>query len=106
MHAIHPAFHVLMLEPLVPNTIPEWTQSPLPPVEIDGKAEYEISQILDSKTDQCRRPCDLLYLVCWAGYEGTNEEMSWVLATELGHATGIMTNFHSAYPAKPRPWAR
>ena len=48
----------------------------------------------------------LLYLVRWAGYEGTDEETSWVLATELGHATEILTDFHSAYPAKPGPWAR
>jgi hypothetical protein len=99
MRAVHPVFHVSMLEPSVPNSIPERTQSPPPPVEIDGEAEYEISEILDSKTDWRRRPCDLLYLVRWAGYEGTNEETSWVLATE------ILTDFHSAYPAKPGPWA-
>jgi Chromo (CHRromatin Organisation MOdifier) domain len=104
MRAVHPVFHVSMLEPSVLNSIPEQTQSPLPPVEIDGEAKYEISEILDSKTDRHRRPCDLLYLVRWAGYEGTDEEMSWVLATELGHTTEIMTDFHSVYPAKPGPW--
>jgi hypothetical protein len=65
-----------MLKPSVLNSIPERTQSPPPPVEIDSEAEYEISEILDSKTDRCHRPCDLLYLVSWAGYEGTDEEMS------------------------------
>jgi hypothetical protein len=94
MRAVHLVFHVLMLEPSVPNSILEWTQSPPPPVEIEGEAEYEISEIRDSKTDRQCRPCDLIYLVCWAGYEGTNEEMSWVLVTE------IVTDFHSAYPAK------
>jgi hypothetical protein len=67
---------------------------------LNSEPEYEISEILDSKTDRRRRPCDLLYLVRWAGYEGTNEETSWVLVTD------IVTDFHSAYPAKPRPWAR
>jgi Chromo (CHRromatin Organisation MOdifier) domain len=95
-----------MLEPSVPNSIPEQTQSPPLPVKIDGKAEYEISEILDSKTDRHRRPCNLLYLVRWTGYEGTDEETSWVFATELGHAAEIVTDFHSAYPAKPGPWAR
>jgi hypothetical protein len=103
MRAVHPVFHVSMLEPSVPNSIPEWTQSPLPPAEIDGEAKYEISEILDSKTDRHHRPCNLLYLVRWAGYEGTDEETSWVLATELGHATEIVTDLHSAYPAKPGP---
>jgi hypothetical protein len=51
MRAVHPVFHVLMLEPSVSNSIPEQIQSPPPPVEIDGEAEYEISEILDSKTD-------------------------------------------------------
>jgi hypothetical protein len=106
MHAVHPVFHVSMLEPLVLNSILERNQSPLLPVEIDGEAEYEISEIRDSKTDWRRRPCDLLYLVRWAGYEGTDEETSWDLATELSHATEILTDFHSAYPAKPGPWAR
>jgi hypothetical protein len=98
MRAVHPVFHVSMLEPSVPNSIPERTHSPPPPVEINGEAEYEISKILDSKTNRCRRPCYLLYRVRWAGYEGTDEEMSWVLVTE------IVTDFHSAYPAKPGPW--
>jgi hypothetical protein len=103
MRAIHPVFHVSMLDPSVLNSvlnsILEQTQSPPPPVKIDSEAEYEISKILDSNTDRRHRPCDLLYLVHWAGYEGTNEETSWVLVTE------IVTDFHSAYPAKPRPWA-
>ena len=106
MRAVHLVFHVSMLEPSVLNSIPERIQSPPTSVEIDGEPEYEISEILDSKTDRRRRPCDLLYLVRWTGYEGTDEETSWVLVTELGHATEIVTDFHSAYPAKPGPWAR
>jgi hypothetical protein len=47
--------------------------------------------------------CKFLYLVKWAGYEGTNEETSWLLATELRHAMEIVTDFHAAYPDKPGP---
>jgi hypothetical protein len=36
-----------------------------------------------------RRACKLLYLVQWSGYEGTNEETSWILANELGHASNF-----------------
>ena len=104
MRAVHPVFHVSMLEPATPNSIPNRIQSPLPPVEIDGEPKYEISEILDSKVDKCRRHCNVLYLVRWAGYEGTDEETSWVLASELGNAPEIVSDFHTTYPAKPGPW--
>ena len=45
MQAVHPVFHVSMLEPTHGNIIPERTQSPPPLVEIDSKPEYEISKI-------------------------------------------------------------
>jgi hypothetical protein len=93
-----------MLEHATPNSIPNRVQSPPPPVEIDGETEYEISKILDTKIGQRRKPCNLLYLVRWAGYECTNGGTSWVLATELGHSADLVTDFHSAYPAKPGPW--
>ena len=94
-----------MLEPATRNEIPNRVQPPPPSVEINGDIEYEIAEILDLKIDRRRRHCNLLYLVRWAGYEGTDEETSWMLATELGHASEIVTEFHSAYPAKPGPWS-
>lgn len=103
MRAIHPVFHVSQLEPATPNTIPGRVQPPPDPVEIDGEPEYEIAQVLDSKIDRRRRSCQLLYLVRWLGYEGTDEESSWVLATELEHAQELVSDFHTAYPAKPGP---
>ena len=104
MRAVHPVFHVSMLEPATRNSISNRIQSPPPPVEIDGEPEYKISEILDSKVDKRRRHCNVLYLVRWAGYEGTDEETSWVLASELGNAPEIVSDFHAAYPAKPGPW--
>jgi Chromo (CHRromatin Organisation MOdifier) domain len=64
--------------------------------------EYEISEILNSKLDK-RQACKLLYLVRWSGYEGTDEETSWILANELGHASEIVSEFHFRYPNKPGP---
>ena len=92
-----------MLEPSVPSVIPEHEQPPPPPVEVDGEPEFEIAEILDSKLDNRHCTCKLLYLVKWAGYEGTDEETSWLLAMELGHAAEIVTDFHTAYPDKPGP---
>ena len=93
-----------MLEPAHSNVIPERTQSPPPPVKIDGEQEYEISEISDSKINKCQKHCNIVYLVRWTGYEGTDEETSWILANKLGHASEIVTDFHRAYPDKPGPW--
>ena len=104
MRSVHPVFHVSMLEPSTPNRIPDRAQPPPPPVEIDGEVEYEISEVLDSKVDKRRRPCNLLYLVKWTGYEGTEDETSWVLATELTNAPEAIAEFHTRNPSKPGPW--
>ena len=103
MRAIHPVFHVSMLEPSVLNSIPNRIQPPPPLITIDDELEYEISEILDSKMDNRRCVCKLLYLVKWSGYKGTDEETSWLPANELGHASEIVTEFHIRYPTKPGP---
>ena len=100
---MHLVFHVSQLEPTIPNTILNCVQPPPPPVEIEGKPEYEITEILDSKIDWCHRNCKLLYLVHWLGYEGMDEETSWLLATELGRASDLISDFHSCYPNKLGP---
>jgi len=105
MCTVHPIFHVSQLKPAISNTIPDQIQPPPPPVKVDGEPEFEISEILDSKVDRRCRPCKLLYLVRWSGYKGTDEEMSWLLATELGNATELLENYHVWYPDKPRPLA-
>jgi hypothetical protein len=80
MRSVHPVFHISMLEPSVPNTIPKHEQPHPPPVKAGGDAKFEVTEILDSKIDNRHRTCKLLYLVKWAGYEGTDEETSWLLA--------------------------
>ncbi len=74
-HAIHPVFHVSQLEPVEENTIPNCTQLPPPPVEVNGEEQYKIAQILDSKLD-CQFQCPLLYRIQWLGYEGPDEEFA------------------------------
>jgi len=102
MRMVHPVYHVSMLEPHFPSSIPNRTVDPPPPVEIEGEVEYEIAEILDTKLDR-RRRCKLLYLVRWTGYEGTDEETSWITADELSHAKELVSDFHKAYPDKPGP---
>ena len=105
MRGVHPVFHVSMLEPATPNEIPNWTQTLPPPIEIEGEPEYEIAEIADSKID-CRHSCKLLYLIRWLSYEGTEEEFSWLPATELEYAAELVAEFHSTYPTKPGPLSR
>ena len=64
--------------------------------------EYEISEILDSKLDRrFRTDRALCYLVRWTGYEGTNEETSWLPTEDLEHAPDLWHAFHHRYPLKP-----
>jgi Chromo (CHRromatin Organisation MOdifier) domain len=91
-----------MLEPSTPNSVLNCIQPPPPPAIIDEEPEYKISKILDSKLDK-RWACELLYLVRWSGYEGTDEETSWISANELRHASEIVSEFYFQYPNKPGP---
>ena len=102
MYGIHPIFHISMLEPSAPNEFPNRTETPPLPVIINGEMEFKILEILDSKINK-RRKCRLQYLVKWSGYEGTDEETSWIPASELEHTTESMTDFHLANPDKPGP---
>ena len=72
---------------------------------VDVEPKFEISEILDTKIDN-RHCAKLLYLICWTGYEGTDEETSWILASELGHASELIADFHMAYLTKPGPLSR
>ena len=86
MKSVHPIFHISQLKLSHPSTIPNKVQPPPPLIEVNGEVEYKVEEILDSKIDRRRHHCQLLYLVHWAGYTGTNEETLWLLATELDHA--------------------
>ena len=70
---------------------------------VDDEPEFEILEILDTKINNCHHTCKLLYLIHWTGYEGTNKETLWILASKLGHASELVADFHIAYPAKPGP---
>ncbi|GJF00601.1 related to transposon-encoded proteins [Phanerochaete sordida] len=100
--AVHPAYHISMLEPHVFSSIPGRTLSPPPLVELDGELEYKISEIVDFKIDK-RRRCPLLYKVRWLNYEATDNEFEWIPATELEHAQEHISDFHTRYPDKPGP---
>jgi len=102
MRAVHPVFHVSMLEPATPNTFLQRSE-PLPaPVIINREPEYKISKIVDSKID-CWRACKLLYKVIWLGYEDTDNDSKWLPTMELKHAKELVNNFHLKYSSKLGP---
>ncbi|ESK81556.1 hypothetical protein Moror_5099 [Moniliophthora roreri MCA 2997] len=75
---IHPIFHISQLEPFYPSKIPNCTEPPPPPVEIDdeGEPHYEISEILDSELDR------------------RYKEIQWVSAEDLDPGKAL-DDFHS-----------
>ena len=100
--SVHPVFHVSMLEPATSNTFSERIQPAPAPVIIDREPKYEISQIVDSKTNR-QWACKLLYKVIWLGYEDTGDKSKWIPISELSHAANLVSDFHISYPAKPGP---
>ena len=96
MH-IHPVFHVSLLEPHVPNTLPGRVVEPPPPVQVDGFPEFEVHSILDSRF----RRRKLEYLVAWVGYD--ESERSWEPAANISHAQLAVNDFHRRFPSRPRP---
>jgi len=99
LSAIHNVFHIDLLEPYHPNSIPGRSEPPPPPVEIAGNEEFEVDVILDSRI--FRR--QFQYLVKWKGYEASGESNSWEPASHLQHSKGVISDFHKAHPNKPRP---
>ena len=51
--AIHPVFHISLLEPVKTSTIPNWHQEPPPPIIIEEEEEWEVSQTLNEKLKIC-----------------------------------------------------
>ena len=74
---IHPVFHVSLLQPTDPSSIPNRLDDPPPLLEVDDSMEYEVYHILDSKIDRRRKGSGLLYLVEWSGFDNTADATSW-----------------------------
>jgi len=97
---VHPVFHVSLLEPYVPSTIPNRTRPPPPPVIVDSQVEYEVEEILDSK--YIRK--SLYYLVKWKGYDPCDN--TWEPASSVKNSPRLVEAFHSKYPNRPNPATR
>ena len=72
MSRLHPVFNVIKLTPALTDPIPSHRANPPPPPEIiEGKEEWIVEEILDSKMMNRK----LHYLVKWEGFR--IEHNSW-----------------------------
>ena len=95
--AIHPVFHVSLLEP-AKGLYPGKTHPPPEPVNVQDHLEWEVSRILDSRL----RKGKLQYLVEWTGFQSDEDRTSWEPANHLRNSPDLVQDFHSNYPRKPR----
>ena len=92
---IHPVFHTSLLSLSADDPYKDQVQEPPPPVEIEGKEEFEVEDIVDSLIKRNK----LYYKVKWIGYDDpTTEPYEFVR-----HLTKLLKKFHQTYPTKPKP---
>ena len=94
---IHNVFHVLLLELCKLST--KGTVPLPPPIEINGKEEYEVKEILDSKVRHCKSQ----YLIKWLGYPDLDNE--WIPKSHVAGLKELVDLFHRLYPKKPNSGA-
>jgi hypothetical protein len=92
----HDVFHVDCLLPYKGNKVNGLTPPPPDPVTVEGKEEYEVDHIRDSKVFGPT----LKYLVRWTGY-GEGED-TWEPAKNLAYSPDKVSEFHSKNPGVPR----
>lgn len=97
---IHPVFHVSLLEPSKPQSIPGRVLPPPPQIELEGQEEYEVTQILDSRFHHGQ----LQYLVDWKGYGPSDQ--TWQTKDQVKNCADLVKAFHRKYPDKPKPATR
>ena len=91
----HPVFNVNLLEPHIPNNIPNRIVPPPPPVVVDEVEEFVVDSIVDSR----RNRGSLEYKVAWKGYTGKSK-YDWIAAEGNEELTAI-DDFYTLYPTKP-----
>ena len=89
---IHNVFHVKLLEPYKPNTIPGRYQPPPPPVDVDGEEEWEVETIQQTKLDR-RFANPRRYLVKYLGYN----EQEWKGIDELENCMPLVEAFNKKH---------
>ncbi|QRW25741.1 Retrotransposable element Tf2 protein [Rhizoctonia solani] len=93
---IHPVFHINLLTKFHPNPHRRNPPQPAPIITEEGKEEYEVEKILDSKWKGQGKTKKLWYLVKWKGYDkGSN---LWEPIDNVGNAQEVLEEFHKEHP--------
>jgi len=96
MKQLHLVFNVVKLTPALDDPIPgQKTEDHPPPIVIDGEAEWEVEEILDSRWHRRR----FQYLIKWKGY--SRKHNSWESASEVS-APALIAEFHRKHPGALR----
>ena len=96
MKQLHPVFNVVKLTPALDDPIIGRTmEDHLLPIVINGEAEWEVEEILNSRWHQRR----FQYLIKWKGYGC--EHNSWESASEVS-APELTAEFHHKHPGALR----
>ncbi|SJK99918.1 uncharacterized protein ARMOST_03229 [Armillaria ostoyae] len=95
---IHSRFNEKLLTPYTPPSFPNQEQPPpLPPDLIDGKEQWEVKEVLDSKTRKVHgkqgQPSTMVidYFIKWKGW--TREHNSWVTEKEMDNAKEAIAEY-------------
>ena len=94
---IHNTFHISLLEPYEDNKFPPQTQTPAPPIKIDGEPEYELEEIIYSHLHRDK----LQYRAKWTGYS-PDQDKTWYPAENFENASIAIEQLHSRYLRKTR----
>ena len=99
---IHPVFHVDQLRPYHEDPNHPNRVEP-PPDLVEGKEEYEVEEILDTKTRQLQgsKRKTIHFLVKWVGYH--HKENTWEPYDNVKNSPDILQKFYLRNPKKPRP---
>ncbi|MBW0551250.1 hypothetical protein O181_090965 [Austropuccinia psidii MF-1] len=92
--AVHPVFHVSLLEPVKKSTVLNQHQLQPMPVLVEEQEEWGVAQILDSKLKRGK----LLYLVEWRGFSEDPERTTWEPASNLTSSPDLVMDFSHFVP--------
>ncbi|KAL5514485.1 hypothetical protein ACEPAG_2574 [Sanghuangporus baumii] len=93
---IHPVFHASLLRPYKRKEYPgRPILDELPPIEVEGAAEYEVEMIHDTR----RHRNKVQYLIQWKGYQ----ERTWEPLDNLKNSYQMVEAFHKRYPQAIKP---
>ena len=101
LRSIHNIFYVSLLEPAVTDAYPGQQSDLPPPIIIDDEQQWEVSAIVDSKSDQRVRG-GVLYLFTWKGFKNSAEPTTWEPYKNLTNTLLAFHDSHTRFPTKPK----